>query len=176
MDDAIEQSPKNEAFEHPASHARLHVRPVILLVEDDANDVFLLERAFGRIDLEHRIVRVSDGEEAIQYLTGVALPAADPPPGGLPSVVLLDVKLPRRSGHEVLAWIREAPELRRLPVVMLSSSREESDIDRAYDLGANSYLVKPTGFDALANLVQTFHAYWIRLNERPELRLRPSGS
>ena len=83
--------------------------------------------------------------------------------------MLLDLKLPRRSGLEVLAWVREQPALRRLPVVVLTSSRESVDVNRAYDLGVNSYLTKPVGFEALIEMVKNVNLYWLVLNENPEL-------
>lgn len=83
--------------------------------------------------------------------------------------MLLDLKLPRRSGHEVLAWIRQEPAINRLPVMVLTSSREAADINRAYDLDANSYLTKPVGFDALLEMVRRVGLYWLILNEKPEL-------
>jgi CheY-like chemotaxis protein len=87
--------------------------------------------------------------------------------GGPPVCVLLDVKLPRVSGLEVLAWIREQPRLRRLPVILLTSSSQTADINRAYDLGANSFLVKPPDLDSLTQLVKTVDHYWVQTNVRP---------
>src|SRR5262249_31740660 len=84
-----------------------------------------------------------------------------------PTIVLLDLKLPRKSGLEVLAWMRDQPSLKRLPVIMLTSSRHPLDINRAYDLGANSYLVKPVGFDALVEMVRQLDQYWFGMNEKP---------
>ena len=81
----------------------------------------------------------------------------------------MDLKMPRRSGLEVLAWLRQQPGLKRLPVVVLTSSNQSPDINRAYDLGANSYLVKPAGFDSLVELVKNLDMYWLILNEKPEL-------
>jgi CheY-like chemotaxis protein len=141
----------------------------ILLVEDDENDVFLIQRAFRRLDLPHTLQVVEDGEAAIAYLDGQA-PYNDPERYPLPDLILLDLKLPRRSGLEVLAWIRQQQELRRLLVVVLTSSRETPDINRAYDLGANSYLVKPIDFKAFLAMVGTLEAYWLMLNEKPLVR------
>lgn len=141
----------------------------ILLVEDDENDVFLIQRAFRRLDLPHTLQVVEDGEAAIAYLDGQA-PYNDPERYPLPTLILLDLKLPRRSGLEVLAWIRQQQELRRLLVVVLTSSRETPDINRAYDLGANSYLVKPIDFKAFLAMVGTLEAYWLMLNEKPLVR------
>ena len=86
-----------------------------------------------------------------------------------PDVLLLDLKLPRKSGHEVLEWLRQQHTLKRLPVVVLTASSESSDINRAYDLGANSYLVKPVTFDALVEMVKTLNLYWLILNKRAEV-------
>lgn len=141
----------------------------ILLVEDDENDIFLIQRAFRRLDLPHTLQVVEDGEAAIAYLDGRA-PYDDPERYPLPTLILLDLKLPRRSGLEVLAWIRQQQELRRLLVVVLTSSRETPDINRAYDLGANSYLVKPIDFQAFLEMVRTLEAYWLMLNEKPLVR------
>jgi CheY-like chemotaxis protein len=85
----------------------------------------------------------------------------------LPSLILLDLKLPRKSGIEVLEWVRSRPGLRRIPVVMLTSSKQTVDINRAYELGVNAYLVKPVNFDGLVDMVKTLDSFWLRLNERP---------
>jgi CheY-like chemotaxis protein len=138
----------------------------ILHVEDDPNDVLLLERAFRKANVATLLQVVSDGDEAVSYLSGentYASRSRYP----VPALVLLDLKLPRKSGLEVLAWMRGQPLLKRLPVVMLTSSRHPLDINRAYDLGANSYLVKPVGFDALVTMVKQLHEYWLSLNEKP---------
>lgn len=141
----------------------------ILLVEDNPDDVLLIQRAFRKLGAVNPLRVVSDGEQAVAYLAGEG-PYADRDAHPLPSLLLLDLKLPRRSGFEVLEWLRGRPGLRRLPVVVLTSSRESQDVGRAADLGANSYLVKPVQFDALQEMVRTLRLYWIQLNERPELR------
>jgi CheY-like chemotaxis protein len=143
----------------------------ILLVEDDSNDVLLIQRAFRKANLANPIQVMGDGDEAVAYLTGLTS-CADQSAYRLPVLMLLDLKLPRKSGMEVLTWLRQQPELRRLPVVVLTSSKETSDINRAYDLGANSYLVKPVAFEALLDLVKTLNCYWVTLNERPEIPRR----
>jgi CheY-like chemotaxis protein len=142
---------------------------VILLVEDDTNDVFLMQRACRKVELPNPLVVVGDGDEAVDYLSGSGR-YADRATHPLPVLVLLDLKLPRKSGLEVLDWLRRQPALRRLPVVVLTSSKEPGDVNRAYDLGANSYLVKPLGFDALLDLVRSLNVYWLNLNEKAELR------
>jgi len=138
----------------------------ILLVEDDPNDIFLIQRAFRRINLANPIQVVQDGEAAVLYLSGQET-YADRDRYPFPILVLLDLKLPRRSGLEVLEWLRQQPKLKRLPVVVLTSSRENSDLNRAYDLGANSYLVKPVAFDGLLEMVRSLNQYWLILNEKP---------
>jgi CheY-like chemotaxis protein len=137
----------------------------ILLVEDDANDVFLMQRACRKVELPNPLHVVGDGDEAVDYLSGAGR-YADRVQYPLPVLVLLDLKLPRKGGLEVLDWLRQEPTLRRLPVVVLTSSKEPNDVNRAYDLGANSYLVKPLGFDALLDLVRSLNEYWLTLNEK----------
>jgi CheY-like chemotaxis protein len=143
--------------------------PTILIVEDNPDDVLLLERAFRKANLVNPLRVVGDGQAAIDYLAG-APPYGDRAAYPMPALVLLDLKLPKRSGHEVLDWIRAQPGLRRLPVAMLTSSREAPDVNRAYDLGVNSYLAKPVDFDALLSMVRTLQLYWMILNERPDVR------
>lgn len=141
----------------------------ILLVEDSPDDALLIQRAFRKANLANPVELVRDGEEAVAYLSG-AEPYEDRARFPLPVFMLLDLKLPRRSGLEVLGWVREQPALRRLPVVVLTSSRESVDVNRAYDLGVNSYLTKPVGFEALIEMVKSINLYWLVLNENPELR------
>lgn len=135
----------------------------VLLVEDDPADVALLERAFEKAGINASLKIAGDGEEAQAYLAGHG-PFADRARFPLPNLVLLDIKMPRRSGMEVLEWIRKQKEFRSLPVVMLTSSRQAVNLRLAYDLGANSYLVKPVGFERLLETVRTFDAYWLQLN------------
>ena len=141
-------------------------RPYILLVEDNADDVLLIRRAFRKSGAACEIVEVGDGDAAVSYLGGTG-EYTDRPSHPLPTLVLLDLKLPRRNGFEVLEWLRGRPGLRRLPVVVLTSSNHAGDLDRAYDCGANSYLVKPVRFEALLEMARTLGLYWLQLNERP---------
>ena len=141
---------------------------VILLAEDDPNDVLLIQRAFQRTLVANPIEVVRDGEEALAYLSGQG-PFADRERHPLPVLMLMDLKMPRRTGLEVLEWVRLQPGLRRLPIIVLTSSNQSPDINRAYELGANSYLVKPAGFDSLLELVKNLDMYWLILNEKPEL-------
>ena len=136
----------------------------ILHVEDDPNDVLLVERAMKKSNTVAVLKAVSDGDKAVSYLKGEeGFGNREQHP--LPDLVLLDLKMPRKSGLEVLTWIREQTHFKRLPVVIFTSSKHEQDINRAYDLGANSYLVKPVGFDMLVDLVKLLHQYWLTVNE-----------
>jgi CheY-like chemotaxis protein len=141
----------------------------ILLVEDSPDDALLIQRAFRKANLANPVQLVRDGEEAVAYLSG-APPYEDRTRFPLPVFMLLDLKLPRRSGLEVLAWVRQESVVKRLPVVVLTSSREFVDVNRAYDLGVNSYLTKPVGFEALLEMVKNVNLYWLVLNEHPDLR------
>ena len=138
----------------------------ILLIEDNYDDVLLIQRAFRKASIQQPLTIVSDGDEAILYLQGKGK-YADSERFPFPVLILLDLKLPRRSGLEVLAWIGQQPKSRRLLIIVLTSSQENSDLDRAYDLGANSYLVKPIDFHNFVHLVQLVDDYWFKLNQRP---------
>lgn len=138
-----------------------------MLVEDDPNDVVLIRRAFSKANISNPLQVVDDGEMAVNYLSGsgnYSNRALYP----IPILVLLDLKMPRKSGLEVLQWIRQHEQLKRLPVIILTSSRENADIDRAYEIGVNSYLVKPVTFDALLGLVTIVRDYWLSMNKNPE--------
>ena len=135
----------------------------ILLVEDNPNDLELALRAFEKNKFDNNIEIARDGQEALDYLFGGNGRAA----GVAPRIVLLDLKLPKVDGLQVLREIRADETLRHLPVVILTSSREESDIVESYDLGVNSYIVKPVDFDKFVETVQTLGLYWLLLNEPP---------
>jgi CheY-like chemotaxis protein len=142
----------------------------ILLVEDNPVDVLLMQRAFRNEAFANTSLQiVRDGDAAVFYLNGDG-EYSDRDRYPLPAIILLDLKLPRRSGHEVLVWLKQQPELKRLPVVMLTSSRQTLDVKRAYDLGVNSYLVKPIGFASLLEMMQSFSQYWLNYTELPEPR------
>lgn len=140
---------------------------IMLLVEDDPNDILLIQRAFAKACLVNPLKVVRDGEQAINYLSGTG-DFADRGRYPLPSLILLDLKLPRKSGLEVLEWLRQQPMLKQTPVIVLTSSKESSDVSRAYDLGANSYLIKPVGFEGLLELVKSIGMYWMILNKTAE--------
>lgn len=134
----------------------------ILLVEDNPADAEIAIRALKQHHLANRIVHVMDGREALDFIFG-----ADDTVGSIPRVVLLDLKLPRVSGMEVLKAIKESPETRAIPVVVLTSSSEESDLVESYNLGANSYLVKPVDFEKFSEAIKDFGLYWLLLNRQP---------
>ena len=139
---------------------------VILLVEDSPDDVALVRRAFRRAAIDTPLVPVSDGDSAVAYLEGTGA-YRDRGRHPLPRLVLLDLKLPRRSGLEVLQWMRAQPALQSLVVVILTSSRESVDLQQAYASGANSFLVKPVDFDDLLEMMKTLDLYWMHLNQAP---------
>lgn len=140
----------------------------ILLVEDNPRDILLVKRAFHKAGITNPIQVVSDGDAAVLYLSGEA-PYSDRNLYPLPAVILLDLKLPRRSGAEVLMWLRQQPILKRLPVVILTASQEYTDVNRLYDLGANAYMLKPVAFDNLVEIVAIINQHWIIFNQKPEL-------
>jgi CheY-like chemotaxis protein len=142
--------------------------PTILLAEDDSSHVMLLRRAFRKAAIPIILQVVPDGDAAVAYLAGEGV-FADHVKYPPPTVILLDVRLPRRSGLEVLQWLRGQNELRRIPVIILSSSQDDSDVNRAYEYGANSYLVKPIDAQALIDLARHLHHYWLVLNQQPVL-------
>lgn len=143
----------------------------ILLVEDNLKDVFLIQRAFRKAQLTTPSIQVvNDGDQAVLYLSSQS-PYSDRTIYPLPALILLDLKLPRRSGAEVLMWLRQQPALKRIPVVVLTSSREFADVNRLYDLGANAYMVKPPEFDDLVNIIKTLDLHWMIYNEKPQVNL-----
>ncbi len=147
------------------------MKHTILLVEDNPADILLMQRTFRDESLSKISLQiVRDGDAAVFYLSGEG-EYSDRERYPLPVLILLDLKLPRRSGHEVLVWLRQQPELKRLPVVILTSSGEKVDINQAYDSGVNSYLVKPTGLMALMEMMKTVNLYWLLTNEQPEIHI-----
>jgi DNA-binding response OmpR family regulator len=140
----------------------------ILHVEDDPNDVVLVGRAVRKSNLNVRLAVVHDGEQAMDYLSGTGS-YGNRTEHPLPALVLLDLKLPRKSGFEVLSWIRSQANLRRMRVVMLTSSRQSEDINRAAELGANAFVVKSVDFSAFGATIQTVCQFWLDMAERPTL-------
>lgn len=136
----------------------------ILQVEDDENDVLLLRYVLRAAGIPNALVTVSDGQEAIAYLSGEG-EYADRARHPLPCLVLLDLKMPIKNGFDVLRWVRAQPALRCLVIVVMTASADQQDIDRAYDLGANAFVIKPTGTDQLAELMKSLHGFWMRHNQ-----------
>ena len=132
----------------------------ILLVEDSSDDAELTLRALKQRNLANQVLLCRDGAEAMEFFTASA--------GPVPKVVLLDLKLPKVDGLEVLRRLKSDARTKSIPVVVLTSSREEPDIERAYELGANSYIVKPVDFEAFARAVSDVGLYWLLLNHPPQ--------
>ena len=136
------------------------MKSLILSVEDNADDVLILRTAFRKAKISAQFDFLTDGQQAIDYFSV----SSNQP---LPTLLLLDLKLPKKSGLEVLAWVRNQPPLKRLPMIMLTSSSQPDDIDQAYNLGANSYLIKPGSIDELIQLAVAIESYWLKTNARP---------
>jgi CheY-like chemotaxis protein len=138
----------------------------LLIAEDDDNDLFFLQRAFDAAGLKSPVRIVRDGQEAIDYLSGVGN-FADRLKFALPHLLLLDLKMPRKTGMEVLEWLSEQPELHCLPVVVFSSSANRRDVERAYELGANAFVVKPASTVERAELAKAMGLFWLESNQPP---------
>jgi CheY-like chemotaxis protein len=133
-------------------------RPVIVLVDDNPHDVVLIRLAFRRVGIIDTIHLVKDGTEAMRYIKGEGV-YADRHQFPLPTLILLDLKMPQTSGFDVLHWIREQPDLAKIIVVVMSGSKNDEDVDRAYALGADSYLTKPTRFEEMVRMMETLKEY-----------------
>jgi len=140
----------------------------ILLVEDNPQDAELTIRALKKRHLANHLIHVSDGQEALDFLFGTGIHQGRDV-NHLPKVVLLDLKLPKLDGIEVLSRLRADPRTCLLPVVVLTSSREDRDVIETYKLGANSYIVKPVDFEKFSEAVSNLGLYWLLLNEAPIL-------
>jgi CheY-like chemotaxis protein len=135
----------------------------ILMAEDDVEDQMLVQDAFRAARLANRLCIVSDGEELMRFL----LDRADGPSSELPGVILLDLNMPRKDGREALREIRAHPRLRRIPVVVLTTSSAEEDILTSYDLGVSTYVRKPVTFEKFVEVVRTLGTYWFEVAELP---------
>ena len=145
---------------------------VILLVDDSEDDITLIRRAFEKAGVANPLHVVRNGDEAVQYLSGTGQ-YADRAEYPLPDLILLDLKMPGMSGFEVLAWIRQQPGIRALSVVVLTSSDRIKDVNQAYTLGANSFLIKPLDFQNYTELSKAVNDYWIRHVKTAEI-FRPA--
>jgi two-component system response regulator len=144
---------------------------IILLVEDNPSDVGLTQRALTRSHIANELVVAEDGQEALDYLFGSGKYTGRDV-SEIPALVLLDLKLPRVDGLEVLRRIRSDERSRRLPVVIMTTSKEEQDVAQSYDLGANSYIRKPVDFKQFIESVEHLGLYWLVLNEPPPPKVR----
>jgi CheY-like chemotaxis protein len=148
--------------------------PMILLIEDETSDATLLLRGFEKAQVANPIVHLKDGDQALAYLAGVGQ-YSDRTKHPLPVLILLDLKLPGMNGLQLLQWLRTQKEIRRIPVVVLTMDDTPTSVNAAYDLGANSYLVKPGNPEEIAKMVQIIQHYWIELNEPPPLVMGANG-
>src|SRR5687767_6080744 len=140
----------------------------VLVIEDNADDASLMQRAIEKAGIKGVVHIVNDGRQAVEYLKAVP-PFQDRKTYPLPELVMLDLQLPHMHGLKVLEWIRSQPQFCSMVVVVFSSSNKASDVQLAYKLGCNSYLLKPTTLDLLYDTVGTIAAYWLRLNQWPQL-------
>jgi CheY-like chemotaxis protein len=140
--------------------------PPVLLVEDNKDDVFFFQRAMKRAELLHPLFVVTSGRQAIEYLEGSG-PYSDRAQYPIPLLIVLDLKLPQVNGLEVLEWLRTQPAYRSIIVIVFTSSQLESDIRRAYQLGANSFIVKPSSAERTLEVVKRLFSYWLDTNALP---------
>lgn len=138
----------------------------ILLVEDNLDDVDLTLRSFKQHHLANNVHVVHDGPEALEFVLGTD--PSEPAPGGGLKVILLDLNLPSMSGLKVLRTIKTDPRTRFIPVIVLTGSREGPDVVASFDLGANSYIVKPVDFERFSEAIRALGAYWLTLNQAPD--------
>jgi len=143
----------------------------ILIIEDESADAALLLRGFEKAQVLNPVVHLTNGDDALRYLAGKGQ-YADRKKYPLPALMLLDLKLPGMTGIQLLQWMRVQGEIKRIPVVVLTSDENPDTINAAYDLGANSYLVKPGNAAEINRMVQTIQRYWMKLNEPPPLVMR----
>jgi CheY-like chemotaxis protein len=139
---------------------------VILMADDDPEDCMLTRDALIESRLANKINTVADGEELMDYLWNRGK-YQDPESAPRPGLILLDLNMPRLDGREALALIKSDPSLRRIPIVVLTTSKAEEDVFRSYDLGANSYITKPVSFEAMVAVTKTFTQYWFNIVELP---------
>jgi CheY-like chemotaxis protein len=145
-----------------------HANHTVLLIEDSVDDALLMKRALEKAGITRSVHLARDGREAMEYLTGAGQ-FSNRQAYPLPQLILLDLQLPEMHGLKVLEWIRSQPQFRSTIVVVLSSSRQTGDIQLAYKLGVNSYLLKPSSLDALYQTVGAIALYWLTLNQWPEV-------
>lgn len=145
-------------------------RQIVLYVEDTEPDVFLVRTAIAKGGLAIELKTVQDGEELICYLEGSG-PFSDRVINPIPTLVLLDLKMPKKDGFQVLEWLRQQPHLKRVVVIVLTTSSRQEDVDRSHDLGANAVLVKPTSFDEMVDMLAQIFT-WLELTRQPPVDKR----
>ena len=142
------------------------MQPVILLIEDSENDILLLRHAFQKAGLSRALNVVRDGVDAMSYLLGLG-EFSDREKNPVPSILLIDLNMPRLNGLELLAWLRNQPEFAHLMIVVLTGSARKEEINTAYKMGVNSYLVKPPSPGSLLELTKNLKLYWLEMNRGP---------
>jgi CheY-like chemotaxis protein len=141
---------------------------LILHIENEPDDVFIVQRAIKKVGIENPTFHVENGELALDYLSH-CLAGEEPAPNRMPTLILLDLSMPRMGGIEVLRWIRAQPVIKRIAVVVLTSSKNLADIAAAYDHGANGYLVKPVGSPEFTDVLSAIKGFWLERNQSPPL-------
>jgi CheY-like chemotaxis protein len=144
-------------------------RPTLLIVEDNEDDIFFVERIFKQIGARCELRFARDGIEAIEYLSGKGA-FQDRAKYPMPTIILMDLKMPRRNGFEVLEWMHNQAEIRLIPTIVVTSSTLQEDVTRAYRLGANAVMNKPVDKDSLLQMLKSFHIYWTDFVEMPEVK------
>jgi CheY-like chemotaxis protein len=142
----------------------MNANGAVLLVEDDPTDVYLMERSFRQTEIQQELLVVKNGVEAIEFLSH-ANSSTENEGSNLPRLILLDLKLPLKSGLEVLRWMREQAVIRQIPVIVFTSSLDRGDIDGAYDAGARGYFLKTGSLDTMRKLVVLWRDYWLILGQ-----------
>ena len=153
--------------------SNIYNQPIVLVAEDRDEDLFMLHRSFQQLGFHTPVQYVRNGEQAIAYLAGEGR-FANRLEYPLPSLLLLDLKMPRKNGFQVLEWIQQQPELNTLRTVVLTTSDDIFEVNRAYRLGASSFLTKPLNFTEFRDMIQAVHIYWVALNKAAVIS-RPTG-
>ena len=145
-------------------------RAIFLYAEDAENDVLLMKKAIAKAGLDIELKTVSDGEELIRYINGEG-PFSDRRKYPLPTLLVLDLNLPKKNGFEILKWLRRQPHLKRMIVIVLTASRRQEDVDQSHELGANAVLVKPSTIDDLVDMVRQL-SDWVELTKMPNIDVK----
>ena len=143
--------------------------PTLLVVEDNEDDIFFMQRIFKQMGARCDFRFVRDGVEAVEYLSGKGQ-FSDRAKNPLPTIILMDLKMPRMNGFEVLEWMQKQPEIKLIPTIVVTSSTMQEDVTRAYRSGANAVMNKPVDKDSLLQMLKTFHLYWTDYVEMPEVK------